>query len=283
MERWDARLAIDLIERHKVTATCSATPFLQELAEAARAAGRQLPDFRLFACGGAPVAPEIVRSATKAFAHCKIVRVYGSTETPTITLGDMSRDDAVSAQTEGFVVGYDVRLVAQDGREVATGEEGEILARGPETMLGYLHEEDNWDAFDEDGYFRSGDLGRFDADGALTITGRKKDLIIRGGENLSAKEIEDVLHEHPGIGEAAVIAMPHPRLGEGVCAYVVLRPGWQLTLRELADFVDQRGLAKQKLPERLEVIEEMPRTATGKIQKSVLRDAIRSIMGNSAP
>ena len=184
----------------------------------------------------------------------------------------------MACETEGFVVGHEVRLVNDDGQPVGVGEEGEILTRGPEVMIGYLRAEDNAAAFDDEGFFRTGDLGRFESSGALVITGRKKDLIIRGGENLSAKEIEDVLYMHPAVREAAVVAMPHPRLGEGICAFIVAHEQATPTLEELANFIAARGLARQKIPERLEIIGQMPRTASGKIQKFVLRERVRALI-----
>jgi acyl-CoA synthetase (AMP-forming)/AMP-acid ligase II len=276
MDRWEVARALDLIDRWQVNCTIAATPFLQELGNAARAAGRTLPSLRIFACGGAPVAPEIVRNATEAFANCAVFRVYGSTEAPTVTLGAVERGSAAAAETDGYVVGHEVKIVDAADRPVAAGEDGEILTRGPEMMLRYLRAEDNKDAFDPDGFFHTGDIGHLHPDGALVITGRKKDIIIRGGENISAKEIEDLLYEHPDVLEVAVVAMPHARLGETVCAFVVPKPGAQPTMPQLVAHLDARGLARQKFPERVEVVESLPRTASGKIQKYLLREKLKS-------
>ncbi|WP_158229999.1 AMP-binding protein [Sphingobium fuliginis] len=272
MDRWDASLAVEIIEDCSVNAMVAATPFLQELADAARARQTKLESLRLFACGGAPVAPEIMREATDAFAQCTALRVYGCTEAPTITLGAMVRGSATAICTEGFVVGHEVKLVDGDGNRIFGDAEGEILTRGPEVMLGYLRTEDNDAAFDSEGFFRTGDLGRFDAEGALTITGRSKDIIIRGGENIAPKEIEDLLHDHPAVAEAAVIGMPHERLGEAPCAFAVLQRGASTDAAQLQSYLDRAGLAKQKIPERFEFIDALPRTAAGKVQKFVLRD-----------
>ena len=141
-------------------------------------------------------------------------------------------------------------------------------------FLGYRDPEQTAAAITGDGYFRSGDIGVLATDGALLITGRKKDLIIRGGENISAKEIEDVLHAHPAVREAAVVAMPHPRLGEGVCAYVILVGPQDAASHMLADFVLQSGLARQKCPEHFEFVADLPRTASGKVRKDLLRQEI---------
>ncbi|RIX68757.1 class I adenylate-forming enzyme family protein, partial [Acidovorax cavernicola] len=151
------------------------------------------------------------------------------------------------------------------------GAQGEIVVRGPEVMLGYSREEDTRGAFDAEGYFMTGDLGTLSADGFITVTGRKKDLIIRGGENLSPKEIEDVLHAHPDVLEAAVVAMPHARLGETPCAYVVLRPQASMDFAGMTAYLESRRLARQKFPEKLVLLDAMPKTASGKILKHVLR------------
>jgi acyl-CoA synthetase (AMP-forming)/AMP-acid ligase II len=222
------------------------------------------------------VPPEVIYSAHAAFENCVCSRVYGSTEAPTVTLGVNSRDEEqLGATTEGHIVGHEVKIVdPADGREVELGEEGEILTRGPEMCLGYAGDEYNAEAFEDDGYFHTGDLAMRDANGALVITGRSKDLIIRGGENISPREVEDALHEHPAIHEAAVVAMPHPRMGETGCAFVVLEAGVSLDLAGVSAFLDGTGMAKQKYPERLEVIDDFPRTAAGKIRKNVLRERV---------
>jgi cyclohexanecarboxylate-CoA ligase len=280
MQRWDAEQALGLIEDHGAVGTVAATPFLKELASAASGRGTKLPSLRFFACGGAPVPPEVIHNATATFENCTVFRVYGSSEAPTITLGTMVRGSDVAAETEGYIVGHKVKIVDDSGNVVPAGEEGEILTRGPELMLGYLREQDNDAAFDAEGFFRTGDLGKMRPDGALIITGRKKDLIIRGGENLSAKEIEDILHEHPEVQEVAVVAMPHPRLGETVCAFVVPKPEKKPRLTSLVDFLALRGLARQKFPEHLEVVDALPRTASGKVQKFILREEIARKLSN---
>ena len=272
MESWDVAQAADLIEKHGVTFTIGATPFLQELAAFAKKNDRRLPSMRYFASGGAPVPPEIVYRANAALENCAAFRVYGSTEAPTVTLGvpDRGRAD-LAATTEGFVVGHDIRLVDFEGREVEPGQEGEIVSRGPEMCLGYTLAEHNAAAFDADGYFHTGDLAVMTGEGCLVITGRKKDLIIRGGENLSPKEIEDEIYKLDAVKEAAVVAMPHARLGETGCAFVVLHEGKALNFEELVEGLDRAGLARQKFPERLEIVSELPYTAAGKVKKDILR------------
>jgi len=274
MEAWDASRAADLIECHAVTFTIGATPFLRELAQFAEQHDRALPTLRLFPTGGAPVPPDVVRHAERAFAHCRSFRVFGSTEAPTITLGELGAASSEErATTEGRVVGHEVKVIRPDGETARSGESGEIVARGPEVCVGYTDWEQN-DAFDDEGFFHTGDLGHFTSDGYLVITGRAKDIIIRGGENISPKELEDVLYKNPGIRLAAVVSMFHPRLGETCCAYVTLSSNAGFDLHAMRALFAASGVAKQKWPERLEVVSEMPTTAAGKIRKNLLREDI---------
>ncbi|MBV1691069.1 AMP-binding protein [Novosphingobium sp. G106] len=275
MESWDAGAALALIERHQLVGTTAATPFLVELAAAARASGNRLPSFRYFACGGAAVPSDLIPAANAAFQNCHAFRVFGSSEVPLVTFG-WPRDANLAATTDGEIVDYDVRIVDTDDRPLAEGMEGEILARGPGMLLGYADEAQTREAITPDGFFRTGDLGVRTADGAITITGRKKDLIIRGGENISAKEIEDVLHTHAAVRESSVVAMPHARLGEGVCAYVIARGEEAPSPEALAAHVVASGLAKQKIPERFELVDDFPRTASGKVRKDLLRADIKA-------
>ena len=279
MEVWRAADAVDLIDRFGITSTVAATPFLQELCDAAAAKGSTLPSFRRFACGGAAVPSDLVHAANGRLANACAFRVYGSSEVPLATQGilpDVSRERA--AETDGEPLDYELRLVDDDGREVPHGADGEILARGPAMFLGYADEAQTRESLTSDGFFRTGDIGRLTPEGALVITGRKKDLIIRGGENISAKEIEDVLHTHPAIKEAAVVAMPHPRLGEGICAFLIGTGDVRPSTEEISAFVSGAGLSRQKCPERTEWVEALPRTASGKIRKDQLRNTIKALM-----
>ena len=171
-------------------------------------------------------------------------------------------------------------MVALDGRLCGPGEEGEVRARGPKVLLGYLDASLDADAFDADGFFRTGDLGTLDRDGNLAITGRIKEIIIRKGENISALEVEHVLGAHPAVVEVAVIGLPDPATGERCCAVVVLVPGATLTLDDVRAFADRAGLARQKVPEQLEVVDALPRNAGGKVVKHDLRAAV---VGDGGP
>lgn len=274
MESWDAARALDLIEHHHLVGTVAATPFLVELAQAARESGRHLPGFRFFACGGAAVPADLIPTANAAFANCRAFRVFGASEVPLVTFG-WPDDEHLAATTDGQIVDYAVRIVDGEDRDLPDGQEGEILARGPGMLMGYVDQDQTREAITPDGFFRTGDLGVRGADGSLVITGRKKDLIIRGGENISAKEIEDVLHAHPGVREAAVVAMPHPRLGEGVCAYLICGNG-RPEPEALVAHIVASGLARQKIPERFEFVDDFPRTASGKVRKDLLRADIKA-------
>lgn len=271
MDMWNVRRAANDIEANGVTFTIGATPFLQELSNLCRETRRNLPSLRYFPSGGAPVPPEIILGADSSFERCVAFRVYGSTEAPTVTLGVPDRaEQTLRATTEGYIVGHEVRLVDEYGVEVKRGEEGEITTRGPELTVGYALDEQNSEAFDENGFFRTGDLAVQTPEGCLSITGRKKDIIIRGGENLNPKEIEDVLYTHPAVYEAAVVAMPHARLGETCCAFVTLKAGAVFDFEAMRKVLTASGLAKQKFPERLEIVDSLPYTPAGKIRKNLL-------------
>jgi len=276
MPRWDAGAALGLIAAERVTYMVGAPTFLRDLALHPALDPIQVESFRLFSCGGADVDPALVSEAA-AKLGCVAKRVYGSTEFPTITTTGPDDPPARRIDSEGRPIGtVTIRLVDDDGREVPAGVEGEILARGPECFLGYRDAALNADTFTPDGWFRTGDLGTVDAAGYLRITGRKKDIIIRKGENISAREVEELLATHPSAAEVAVVGTPDPAAGEIACAVLRLRPGVPApTLPELSAHLLARGLSKRKLPERLEIVESFPRTESGKIQKRALRNSFR--------
>jgi acyl-CoA synthetase (AMP-forming)/AMP-acid ligase II len=283
MDRWDARRAVDLIDRFQVAATVGATPFLKELTAAALEADSRLDSLRVFACGGAAVPPAVIREANRVLKNKPAFRVYGSSEAPYVAIGHTASDaDDLAATTDGAVVDYDVRIVDAQEWAVAAGAEGEILVRGPAMFLRYANDADTEGSLTADGYFRTGDLGTLGAGSHLTITGRRKDLIIRGGENIGAKDIEDALHGHASVAEAAVVAMPHERLGEGIFAFVIAHAGREPVLSELLAHLQQLGLSRQKYPERMAVVSEFPRTASGKVRKNELRALAAQIVAAGA-
>lgn len=286
LDTWTPEAGLACIEKHGCTVSGGATPFLQQLLEASKPKPQLLASLRLFFCGGTTVAPEIIRQASKAAPHCLFFRAYGSTEMTTTTMG--IRDASMAeygAQTDGEVVyPTEVRIVnANDASPLAKGEEGEIIARGPEQFVGYLHSDDNTSCFDEEGYFFTGDLGRWANDNFLVITGRKKDIIIRSGENISPKEVEDALATHPAIQEVAIVAMPSAATGEKGCAFIIPRQAQTLSLSDLQQHLATAGMARQKFPEHLELVEELPRVASGKVRKDVLRTMARQLAEEPTP
>lgn len=280
MPRWDADAAVAFINEVGATASVGATPFLVELVAAAKRHNTGLPTMRLFACGGAAVPPQVIDEACEGLDNCRAFRVYGSTETPIITLGFVGDgQQKLASETDGVIYAYEVKILDDHGVAVPNGEDGEIAARGAGMMLGYADPEQNAQAHDSEGFFLTGDIGHITSDNAILITDRKKDIIIRGGENISAKEVEDVLHDHPDIREVAIVAMPHERLGEGVCAYIVpVSKESVLDIAEVARFANAALLAKQKIPQHVAIVSDLPRTASGKVRKDVLRRQIREII-----
>lgn len=280
LDVWQVEDAIEAIRRHRCTISGGATPFLQQLLAATEEDRNALASLRTFFCGGTSVSPELIRRVSAEFPHCLFFRAYGSTEMMTVTLGISSPDQAaLGAETDGIVLPpIQVKLVDNDGREITEeGIEGEILACGPEQFVGYLNTEDNTGAFDEDGYFRMGDLGQWSHGNYLVITGRKKDIIIRSGENISPKEVEDILMEHPDVAEVSIVAMPSDVTGEIGCAFVITGEDSQFDMAKMRHFLDRSGLAKQKYPEWLEVVDELPRVPSGKVRKDLLRDKAKAI------
>jgi non-ribosomal peptide synthetase component E (peptide arylation enzyme) len=205
-----------------------------------------------------------------------IVNSWGLTEFPVATYGLPDAPlDMLDTTTGPAVAGVEVRTVTADERVCAPGEEGELRLRGPQCFVGYVDSSLDADAFDADGWFRSGDLGMIDADGNVTVSGRIKDIIIRNAENISALEIEDALYQHPAVADVAVVAAPDPRTGERVCAFVVAAPeSAPPTLQSLADHCRGLGLAIQKCPEQLEVVDALPRNPYGKVLKQELRTRV---------
>jgi cyclohexanecarboxylate-CoA ligase len=275
MPRWDATEALRLIAAEQVTYMVGAPTFLRELAQHRSLHPADVRSLRLFSCGGADVDPTLIAEAA-ARLGCVAKRVYGSTEFPTITTTGPDDPPARRVDSEGRPVGAaEVRLVGDDDAPVPVGREGEILARGPECFLGYLDGSQNAESFTTDGWFRTGDLATLDDAGYLRITGRKKDIIIRKGENISARELEDLLAAHPSVAEVAVVGVPDAAAGEIACAVLRLRPGHAaLSLAQLTEHLLARGLSKRKLPERLVIATDFPRTASGKVLKRTLRERL---------
>ncbi len=280
MSRWNAEQAIKIIERYKCTISGGPTPFLQQMLHSPEINQHDVSSLQLFVCGGTAIPPELIYEA-QAFGW-KAVRCYGGTEFPTVTLGNPCGPVEKMAETDGQIFGYDMRIVDEGNHILPVGASGEIVVIGPALFIGYSTPDLDAGNFDPDGWFHTGDIGRLDDEGYLTITGRKKDIIIRSGENISAKEVEDLLYLHPSIEEAAIVAMPDEVTGEKACAYVKLRPGTSFSFEEMINHLLHYNLAKQKLPERLEYIDVFPYTASGKIKKYILRKDIADKLGKPA-
>jgi acyl-CoA synthetase (AMP-forming)/AMP-acid ligase II len=269
---WDADEGVKIIDEQGCSFIAGATPFLQQLLASARKVGSRLPSMRLFICGGASVPPALIRDAKDYLTNCTVTRVYGSTEVPVATVGSPDPGDTDhAAETDGRPGAATVKLIDADGDEA---EEGEIWLRGPQMLLGYFHYEDESSTFDEDGFFRTGDLARRVDGSYLVVSGRSKDLIIRNGENISPKEIEDLLVQHPKIADIAIVGLPSPRTGELACAVIVPRAGEQPDVADLKLFLDERRVARFKIPEQVELWEDLPRNAAGKVLKTKIRDEL---------
>lgn len=274
MDRWDPAEAVALMDSQRCTHIAGATPFLQQLLSAAEQAGNRLPDLKVFVCGGASVSPSLIRRATQYFDHAVVTRVYGCTEVPVTTVGAPRPDEAgYAADTDGRAGIAEIKLVAHD---LAPAGDGEICVRGPQMLLGYHRHED--DSFDAAGFFRTGDLGRWVSAGSegqyLVVTGRAKDVIIRSGENISAKEVEDLLADHPGIAEIAVVGLPDARTGERACAVIVPAGTARPDVASLLALLVSKGVAKFKAPEQVVIADALPKNDAGKILKHQIRASL---------
>lgn len=269
MDRWDAGAAVELIGRESCTHIAGATPFLEQLLTAAEHARTRLPELKLFVCGGASVSPSLIRGAADYFDRAAVTRVYGSTEVPVTTVG-APLDPDHAADTDGKP-GFAQVILRGDG--------GEIYARGPQMLVGYLHATDDAESFDSRGYFRTGDLARWVDDDYLVITGRAKDLIIRNGENIAPKEIEDILISHPGIAEVAIVGLPDPRTGERACAVIVPNDQHEPDVDSLRLFLQSQGIAIFKAPEQVVIWAALPRNDAGKVLKHQIQAALTTMDG----
>ena len=277
---WDADEGVKIIDEQGCTFIAGATPFLQQLLASSRAVGSRLPSMRLFICGGASVPPALIREAKDYLTNCTVTRVYGSTEVPVATVGSPDPGDTDhAAETDGRPGAATAKLVDGDGKE---GEEGEIWLRGPQMLVGYLHLEDEQSTFDKDGFFRTGDLARRVDGSYLVVSGRSKDLIIRTGENISPKEVEDILVQHPKIADIAIVGLPNQKTGERACAVIVPRSGEEPDVADLRSFLEERRVARFKIPEQVELWTELPRNPAGKILKNKIRDALLAEMRQGA-
>jgi cyclohexanecarboxylate-CoA ligase len=269
MDRWNADDAVALMQSQGCTHMAGATPFLEQLLAAAERAGTRLPELKLFVCGGASVSPSLIRRAAEYFERAVVTRVYGSTEVPVTTVG-APLDPDHAADTDGRAGFAHVAL---------RGPAGEIHARGPQMLVGYLHRDDETGSFDAEGYFRTGDLAHWVDEDYLVVTGRAKDLIIRNGENIAPKEIEDILVGHPGVAEIAVVGLPDSRTGERACAVIVPTDQPPPDVAGLRRFLQAQGVATFKAPEQVVIWEQLPRNDAGKVLKHQIQAALTKTDG----
>ncbi len=264
-----------LLEQQRCTCMLGATPFVYDLLNLLEKQSADLSALRFFLCGGTTIPKKVARECQQR--SIKLLSVYGSTESSPHAVVNL--DDPLSRfmHTDGYAAaGVEIKVVDDARKTLPPGCEGEEASRGPNVFMGYFDEPElTARALDEEGWYYSGDLCRMDEAGYIKITGRKKDIIVRGGENISSREVEDILLQHPKIHDACVVAMPDERLGERSCAYVVLKaPHHSLSLEDVVTFFSRKRVAKYKYPEHIVVIEKLPRTASGKIQKFLLRKDI---------
>ncbi|MDM0047996.1 cyclohexanecarboxylate-CoA ligase [Variovorax sp. J22R115] len=271
---WEPKQAIALIREEKASFTMASTPFLTDLAKTVTESGSGVPSLRVFLCAGAPIPGPLVEQARQALG-AKIVSAWGMSENGAVTLTQLGDDDERSIHTDGCPLpGVEVQVVDVDGQALPSGEVGRLMLRACSNFGGYL-QRPKLNGTDADDWFDTGDLARIDARGYIRITGRSKDVIIRGGENIPVVEIESLLYRHPDIAMAAIVAYPDERLGERACAVVVPRPGKSVDLPSIVDFLKAQKVAIQYIPERLVVRDVMPSTPSGKIQKFKLRELLR--------
>ena len=274
MEQWEPREGLERIAKFQCTGCVSATTFLQMVLNVFDPDAHDASSMRFWTSAGAPIPGSFVREARTAFPDMQVLSLYGRTENITTTMCTLEDDPERSITSDGSALPLqEVRIVDELGQEVAHGEHGDIAYRGAMNCLEYINQPEETAAnYTADGFHRSGDLGTMDDDGYVRVTGRLKDIVIRGGLNISVRQVEDLLTAHPAVGDIAVVGMPDEKMGEKVCAYVVPAPEREpLTLEQIRDYLLGEGLAIQKVPERLELVETLPTTATGKIQKHVLR------------
>lgn len=271
LDVWSAKTAWPIINKEKVNFTMASTPFLADLVASPLAQKCNSNSFRIFVCGGAPVPRALVKSAQDQL-QLNVATVWGMSEHGAVTCTHLDDAEDKIFNTDGeALLGMEVRIVDKHHQPVAAGEKGALQARGAFTFVGYLKKPEAY-TVDLQGWFDTGDLAEMDDDGYIRITGRSKDIIIRGGENIPVVEIENLLYKHDAIQDVAVVAMPDNRLGELGCCFITLNPGFDLSFTNMLEYLAKNKMTKNYWPEHLEILREMPRTPSGKIQKFHLRD-----------
>jgi cyclohexanecarboxylate-CoA ligase len=268
---WEPKRGVSLMARQGVTYTAASTPFLSDICDAVKAGAPRPESLRSFLCGGAPIPSVLIERAASELG-IKVCSLWGMTEVLSGTLTEPSRASDKSPTTDGRALeGMEVRIVDFDGKPVPTGQSGRLLVRGCQMFTGY-YKRPELKTFEAEGWFDSGDLAYMDSEGYVRISGRVKDVLIRGGENVPVVEIENLLYKHPAVAAVAVVGYPDARLGERGCAFIVSKSGTTIDLAAMQAYLAECKMAKQFWPERVELVTELPRTASGKIQKFKLRE-----------
>lgn len=271
---WEPKKAVEVIRAEGASFTMASTPFLTDLTRTVADHDTPVPTLKTFLCAGAPIPSALVEQA-RAVLGTKIVSAWGMTENGAVTTTLLEDDDERAFTTDGRPLpGVEVKVVDVDGKTLPAGEAGSLMLRACSNFGGYL-KRPHLNGTDADDWFDTGDLARIDAQGYIRITGRSKDVIIRGGENIPVVEIENLLYRHPAVLQAAIVSYPDERMGERACAAVVLKPGQSLDLQGLVEYFKSNKMAMQYIPERLEILEAMPATPSGKIQKFKLRELLK--------
>ncbi|WP_342620929.1 cyclohexanecarboxylate-CoA ligase [Rhodoferax sp. GW822-FHT02A01] len=277
---WDAKQALELVRREGVSFSMASSPFVSDLCAAAEAGGPVSPRFTNFCCAGAPIPPVLIERALRVLG-LRVSSAWGMTECGAVTVTEPERTSEKSGSTDGKPLdGIEVKVVDADGKPLPTGQTGALLVRGNSLFAGYL-KRPHLNATDADGWFETGDMAYIDAEGYIRINGRSKDLIIRGGENIPVMEIENLLYKHPAVAMVAIVGYPDARLGERACAFVTLRPGHSFSLEEMSRYLSEHQVTRQYHPERLELMEDLPKTPSGKLQKFKLRESAKVFGGQA--
>jgi cyclohexanecarboxylate-CoA ligase len=273
---WEPRRAAELIAAERASFTFASTPFLSDLTDVVGRGGCDVSSLRIFVAAGAPIPRVLVERASKTLGAA-IVSAWGMTENGAVTTTRLGDPEEKAFFTDGCAMpGMQVQAFGPDNKPLRPDEEGVLKVRGCSNFAGYLKRPQLYN-HDADGWFDTGDFARIDADGYVRITGRAKDIIIRGGENIPVVEIEGLMFRHPAVQAVAIVGMPDPRLGERACAFVVPKPGQQLSFEQMVQFLSDQKLARQYLPERLEIVGELPLTPSGKVQKFKLREIAKTL------
>ncbi|MBK5913722.1 cyclohexanecarboxylate-CoA ligase [Rhodocyclus purpureus] len=274
-DAWEAKKALEIVRAEGVTFSMASTTFVADMCNAVEAGDSTSPTFTKFNCAGAPIPPVLIERAHKLMG-LRISSAWGMTENGAVTVTEPARAFEKSAISDGRPLpGMEVKVVGADGRTLPAGESGELYVRGCSNFAGYL-KRPHLNNVDADGWFDTGDIAFIDAEGYIRISGRSKDVIIRGGENIPVVEIENLLYKHPAIASVAVVGYPDKRFGERVCAFVALKQGQSFTFEDMTAYFTELEMTKQYFPERLEVLEQMPQTPSGKLQKFKLREMAKN-------